>query len=390
MGKLGKFKLIISIVIIFLFSLIIYPNNVNAELVNDGVPVKLTVIWLDFDDHFKLRPDELNITLKDMLYEDEIKKTLNVENAEVKRVSETMTKWVFEFNIVPNNSNPSYYISNFSLPGYKQEINGMVREDGGNLELVLYKDLTKKINFTVNFDDGGERDAQKYCLLHLIGINKDVSYELEATNMKPGEDVYTQVELISAYNYDENGVPIWDDPVQYDYVIAYKEEDYTYDVDVDDDGNITVNVHHTPYTIDPVKVNVEWNDEDNKNEKRPEEIILEFLNQYNKVEKEVKINSEKEWKMLVSDLYKNVKIARPITYSVRVKDIPNYTFEVTGDQENGFNIKANYTSSIKIEEKEEDKNTINPDTSDNISFYIYVMIVSIIVISFVIKFKMDE
>lgn len=51
--------------------------------------------------------------------------------------------------------------------------------------------------------------------------------------MKPSEEIYNQIEFITAYNYDENGVPIWDDPVQYDYKITYEEEDYTYDVDDD-------------------------------------------------------------------------------------------------------------------------------------------------------------
>ena len=163
-----------------------------------------------------------------------------------------------------------------------------------------------------------------------------------------------------------------------------------YKIEVDDDGNIDVYIKHEPFKIDDSKVEVIWDDEDNKNGKRPDEIILDLYNHDTK-EQEIKVNDD-TWESTITNLYKNYQAPVTSEYSLSIDNTNDYEFTVTGNNEDGFKVTAKYIGeevSANEEENIKDDNNIeenvkdeevNPKTNDNIVMYVAILVLMVIIV----------
>lgn len=110
------------------------------------------------------------------------------------------------------------------------------------------------------------------------------------------------------------------------------------------EGYILTN-SHTPEITSVTGINV-WEDEDNKDGIRPQEVTLELLANGTKVDsKTVQPNENGDWAWSFTDLpkYNNSK---KITYTVTEEDINGYKTTIEGNDTEGFTITNLHTSSV--------------------------------------------
>ncbi len=112
-------------------------------------------------------------------------------------------------------------------------------------------------------------------------------------------------------------------------------------------------------TYNPEKVSIgvekKWNDNNNQDGNRPEEIVVKLLADDEQVDSKV-ITANDDWKYTFVDLYK-YKDGKEIIYTVEEEKVNDYTSDITGNAEDGFIITNQYNpkkTSINVTKKWED------------------------------------
>ena len=402
--------------ILFIFTLFIFislPKCVNAVLIvpESMIKGKVIVRWVDYDDKMEERPDNLEVEFYDFGNDKYITKTLYEKDAQVQS-DPNMTIWTFEVELPAINENIFYNLGTPpEIEGYtfdRMSSGGSINSAGGSINLTFTKHFSKYVTYTEHWDDGGARDSERVFGMWMIPTNNDMLGEDDGFPMSLGcgrdQDTYiddntcqTKIYIPYVYPFDENNVPIWDEPTTFEYRKYDTLVDYVYDYVVDSEGNIDVYIKHEPYTIDDSKVEIIWNDNNDKNKKRPDEIIL-YLYNYDTLEQQIKVNSE-NWESTITDLYKNYLKGKASNYSLKVFNTEYYEFLVKGNSTDGFKVEAEYIGEdINIDNPDENNEEIineelktneelkineeqkNPKTNDNIVLYIVILILAGIVI----------
>lgn len=174
-----------------------------------------------------------------------------------------------------------------------------------------------------------------------------------------------------------------DSPIQFEYEMIDYFINYDYDIQVDEDGNIDVYITHEPYRIDDSKVTINWDDANNKNNKRPDELTFELYNVDAK-EQTITVSGSDNWTKEITNLYKNYAFGNPSEYSLKVSNTKDYEFNVTGNNTDGFVVNAKYigkdinTSNTSFEDKDTINNQeiTNPNTGDSITLVITLLVLS--------------
>ena len=126
-------------------------------------------------------------------------------------------------------------------------------------------------------------------------------------------------------------------------------EGYQAGYDVDDNGVTNIVNSHTPgvVSIDVMKV---WNDKDNQDGLRPDEITVQLLAD-GKVIDEQKVTMAMNWRYIFTDLdeYKDGKL---IEYSIKEVDVPEgYESSINGSVKEGFTITNTHKPTTPEKEK---------------------------------------
>ena len=168
--------------------------------------------------------------------------------------------------------------------------------------------------------------------------------------------------------------------VQYEYKILDEvknltDDTYTYSVEADEDGNIIYTINHKAERIKiPIKVN--WLDDNNIYQKRPNKLLIKTINQYDEVEEEINLD---KWQTDL-ELFKNIKYSfgkEQIEYNLKLDNTKDYEYEVIGDND-GFTINAKYIGDKTIPTSNVvDNNVLPPKTSDDINVFISLILISI-------------
>ena len=139
-------------------------------------------------------------------------------------------------------------------------------------------------------------------------------------------------------------------------VIINEDGPGTYLITIEEaEGGFTVTNTHTPELID-IDVTKVWDDEDDKDQIRPESITVKLLADGEEIDS-VKITEAEEWKHTFTELpkYKEGEVGVEIEYTVEEEEIEGYATKIDGDVEKGFTI----TNSHKPVPKTGDANNMN-------------------------------
>ena len=391
--------------------MLISVNTVKAVLIDEGKKYvgTVTIKWLDYHDMMNMRPDKISLPLYETSYFEK-KIYLNLEAKDAKIVYNENTKttdWVFEYNkaldlsiFKPNIDALQVVYKEDPLPsGYDLPYDSGILDDEirysssrrefyGDLTIWFIKNIQKDYYVKAYFNDDNGRDDKRYIKFSMKATNTTLNGDFGTNYIFKDEKDYdeyyfqTLPYLVGDFNATEEL-----DPVKYEFEFLDDlviPDDYEYSVYLDENDYIIYTVNHKARTI-KVPINVKWNDNDNKNNKRPDKLVIKALNQDGEVEKEIEITNENDWQE-VYDLYENMKYSygeEKVIYTLDIEDDDNYKYVVNGDN-NGFEITADYIGE-EIEEVVEDVDT-PPETSDKGLIYISLFVGSMIMI--VIGYKL--
>lgn len=351
---------------------------------NNIVKGEIEIRWMDYDNRIGSRPDSVTLNVSNGF--DFIPITISTKNAKVEKVDDATTTWTLEVELPNKTLEDNYtYTSNLKVDHYRQAgYYGSIGEFSDKITIVYITDFTKTITYREHWNDGDARDVDRYSIVEM----KEVTNTLERRRLNCGNDKDKYIDdntceieiwLNQVYPFGDNGVPIWDSPYQFEYKVIDSLIGYDYDIKTDDDGNIDVYITYEPKKMDDSKVIVIWNDFNNKNKKRPETLKVSL---YNKDEKEQSIilRKDKDWSSVITNLYLHPSYSFGLEdseYSINVDNTEFYEFEVSGNNEEGYVIEANYIGEDLVNNVSNISVDIdNPNTSDNIIFYVVSLFVS--------------
>lgn len=393
-----KFKFLLFILLVFVCT----PKSANAVLITPDPVVtgEVKIGWVDYEDKMGERPDSIDVEFYDMNNDKYVTKTLNVKDAKVD-VSPDITLWTFDVVLPAKNDYIFYNLGSVpTVEGYTMDSmssGGKIDIDGGSISLYFTKHFSKYVTYTEHWDDGNQRDMPRFFAMWMRPTNNDLllGNGIGDFPMSLGcgrdKDAYiddntcrVSIYIPYAYPFDDNGVPIWDTPTTFEYEIYDTIKDYDYDYDVDDKGNIDVYITHEPYKLDNSKVEVIWDDDDNKNGKRPDKIALDLYNLDMK-EQTIMVSND-TWNAIISNLYQNYSYMQKSEYHLSIENTDDYEFVVTGNDEDGFFVNAKYIGEEIKDNIVKEDNTLdkelNPKTNDNIIVYVimsFLMVITIII-----------
>lgn len=178
------------------------------------------------------------------------------------------------------------------------------------------------------------------------------NYEKEITINKHGDYVYL-------YNENQND----EYTKKLAKVIISGNKSATRGAGIGSNGTVTFGTEGTPKSI---KVQKAWNDEDNKDNKRPKSIIVTLMAKIGEESTEyevetVELNEENKWSYKFKDLPSKSGDAE-INYTVKEEAVTGYSSKITGSEKDG------YTITNTPEDKKEIKVSKVWDTSDKKAF----------------------
>jgi hypothetical protein len=350
----------------------------------------IVINWRDYKDHSNIRPEEITIGLTNSNTGEIIKTTIKESESKVEERDGATTQWRYNI-LLPKDSHdddvrytfasadvksPYFLRSNF---GWLGDVNA----DGGEeIEIFIESSISKYITYTEHWDDDNRRDSGRICGLEMNPLNNPLE-ERQVLTCSEKENTYIddntcslEVYIPYPYPFDETGAPTWNNPTQFSYNIIDRLDNYDYDIKVDEIGNIDVYIFHDPYRIEDSKVEVIWNDSNNKNKKRPDRLSIDVYN-HDRKEHTMTVSKDNNWQNIVTKLYENFSegIIKS-NYSLKVSNTDDYEYIVTGNTKEGFIITANYIG--KENSKTSTNNKIeNPATSDMIMIYTIITIIGI-------------
>ena len=269
-------------------------------------------------------------------------------------------------NAVGNTAEYSYYAIALDEDETDQVAKGSFLAYLGN-NGVLSVPLTEKVNKQVSFkkiwNDENDKDQLRPDSITII-LKKDgaeiANLTLNATNGWLGELTISDYDENATYSVEESGVP----------------DGYTREINGDMDTGFTITNTYTPteQTEKSIPVQKVWDDENDKDGKRPDTITIELVKDGTATGKTLTLNDENDWKdaFIIENYDENAK------YTVQEQPVPDgYEWKVTVDAENGFTITN--THSPKPDPVPEDpdpgEDDDPPDTPDDLNtvdHYLYI------------------
>lgn len=358
-------KKIKNIIILFLLVMILTPFKVGAIQTETTGTIK--ILWGDYEDRMKERPKEFEVELLDLVTDETYTVKVEEKNATITQKDGQTTIWEVPVTLPMFDkweASYQYTKTNLELPGYIFGIDGVggrISEDGGKITLVFFKDINKtiKYHFKLNEDYGRDFSTGSYLGdLWLKAKNSIETYQVQCDSMTFKNGECTGEVYIHAYKADENKRPIWDDPIEYEVQMANTDPLFTHTIDLDMENNkLDVELKYDVETIDDIDIKVNFLN----GHEYP--VKLNLMNQSKKLERT--LTSDKD--VVVKKLFKNMPIKKEIEYSLEVEEKENYTYEIAGNQIDGFEVNVEYHEPI-----------INPETSDNLPVWIIVGLISLI------------
>ena len=288
--------------------------NITNTHTPEKIEIKGTKTWDDANDQDGKRPEKITV------------KVLKGDKEVASKDVTASDNWKYKFEGLDkyeDGKEIEYTIKEEEVPGYETEI------DGYNITNT-HKPETTEVEGQKTWNDENDQD----------GIRPDSITVKLLANGKEVDGKKQKVTSEDGWKYKFDKLPKYSKGELIEYTV--EEEKVTgYDSKVDDKNNITNT--HKPETI---KVSGEktWEDEDNQDGIRPDEITITLLADGKEVKDSTKkVTKADGWKYEFTDLpkYNNGK---EITYTVKEVKVEGYTTKV-----NGMNITNTHTpDTVKV------------------------------------------
>ena len=307
-------------------------NPQKITITNKHLPEKTKVegqkTWSDRNNQDGKRPSEITVNL---LANGVQKQKLKVTAA---------GQWKYSFTDLPkyeNGQEISYSLTEDTVDGYS------FSRDGFNIKN-SYTPEERSVTVTKSWDDANNQDGKR---------PNSVKVQLYANGQKQGSEM--ELNADNGWSYTWTKLPKKSAGNEISYTVKETTELAAYRATVDDSdmGNIKITNSHTPEIIE-VQGQKTWDDANNQDGKRPEEITVNLLKNGAKFkEMTVRADSDGNWKYAFTGLarYEN---GQEISYSVTENTVEGYSTEL-----DGYNIKNSYTpakTSVTVTKQWNDSN----------------------------------
>ncbi|MDO4940837.1 MAG: Cna B-type domain-containing protein, partial [Erysipelotrichaceae bacterium] len=299
-------------------------NNDHTDIINihntDTTHITVNKIWNDNNDSDGIRPTSINVQL---LADGEA-------HGEVITLSDN-NHWSYTYTNLPKKNSENdivYTIKEISeiegyTTSYSDDTFTITNTHNPNEETSIK--VTKLWND--DLDREGLRPNSVTVTLYKNGISTDNSVVLSKDN---------------DWSHTFDKLDKYEDGVKNEYTILEEDiEAYTPNYYYGEDGNLIITNIHEPKTKD-VKVIIEWDDHDDKDEVRPDEVIVIVYDgdeEYKKVV--VTADEDGNWEHTFEDLPVVDRDGEPITYIVKEIDVYNNPTDV-GDDYNEDYVVVDY------------------------------------------------
>ncbi len=307
-------------------------NPQKITITNKHLPEKTKVegqkTWSDRNNQDGKRPSEITVNL---LANGVQKQKLKVTAA---------GQWKYSFTDLPkyeNGQEISYSLTEDTVDGYS------FSRDGFNIKN-SYTPEERSVTVTKSWDDANNQDGKR---------PNSVKVQLYANGQKQGSEM--ELNAGNGWSYTWTKLPKKSAGNEISYTVKETTELAAYRATVDDSdmGNIKITNSHTPEIIE-VQGQKTWDDANNQDGKRPEEITVNLLKNGAKFkEMTVRADSDGNWKYAFTGLAK-YENGQEISYSVTENTVEGYSTEL-----DGYNIKNSYTpakTSVTVTKQWNDSN----------------------------------
>ncbi len=332
---------------IIMTMLLWYPNILAETLDQDSyVEGNLTIKWIDYDDHFKERPESVFLNFNDLDGSgDRITIETKMEDCTLSQdgsdsamtnaeCSVTLPKYTSKF------TEARWDLGNIEWPDWEKAYNLQYGPDGTletGMTVVYLRNLSGFFPVTVDWDDDNDRDGYRNSFQLLMEDHQGNITTQPIGTIHPADNQWylKQVVYLPLYFEDASHYPIWDTPITYQGKI--KEDDailshYQAAVKIEE-NRISVLLSHEldklPYDI---PVTITWNNV----ETIPESLsIRAYCDDF--TYQDAIVLADDGWNYQFSNLLANARYYhKKAVYTIQIEEMEGYLFEVTGDQENGF------------------------------------------------------
>ena len=311
----------------------------NFSIINTHTPKKsITVqkIWDDFDNKFNKRPDsvDINIYRNNIFY-----KLITLSSAN--NWKETLT----DLDVFDSDGDEYIYsIEEKSVPNYYQSF---IDNKAYTITNKYIKDTPPKTSIVIRkvWDDANDKDKLRPNSIDVNVYRDNVLFK----TITLSNDNNWYYELLNLDKVDSEGNS---------YIYEIKEKDVPFGYLSSIDGFTITNKHIPKKETEKIEITISkiWDDFNNKNETRPENIDVEIYRN-NILFKTVKIKASDNWLIVVSDLDKYDSSGKEYIYTIKEINIPDKYISST----NGFVITNKLIDTPKEPEPE---NPSEPDKPD--------------------------
>lgn len=329
-------------------AMLLWCPKVLAETLNNDSYVEgnLTIKWIDYDDHFKERPESVFLNFNDLdgsgdritvevkmedctLEKDAL--DLAMTNAEC-RV--TLPKYTSKF------SEAHWDLGSIEWPDWDKTYNLQYGPDGtlqSGITAVYLRNLSGFFPTVVVWDDDNDRDGYRNSFQLLLEDNQGNVTTQPVGTIHPADNLWylNHVIYLPLYLEDASHYPIWDTPITYQGKI--KEDDdilshYQATVQIEE-NRISVLLSHEPDQLPyDVPVKITWNNVENI----PEELSIRAYCDDGTYQDAI-VRAIDGWDYQFSGLLEYARYYhRKAVYTIQVEEIEGLKFELSGDQEHGF------------------------------------------------------
>ena len=296
--------------------------NAGFEITNTHTPATTSVqaqkVWADDHDRDGMRPDSVEL----QLYK-QVGNAAAVAYGNPVEVSDG-TSWTAQWRILPKyegGTQIKYSVKEVNIPeGYTASYS--VDEHTGHL-IVKNTYTPQKTSITVNkiWDDARNQDGKRP--------------DSVTVNLKAGEEAVKTLTLNANNNWKATvkDLPVYAEGEKIVYTVEETNvpEGYTPNVD-----GFTITNSYTPATVS-IPVEKVWQDAENQDGKRPENVKVTLLANGTSTGKTVTLSEANEWKASFEGLAK-YSAGNAIAYSIAEHTVAGYSSAITGSAAEGYTI----------------------------------------------------
>ena len=310
-------------------------------------------VWNDGDDRDGKRPEEIEVTLSGVItkadgnVEEVVSETVKV------RYDKANDSWGYTWDELPvyaEGKKIVYTVTESPVDGYGSDV-----EDNGDGSFTItntYVPETTEIRVEKVWDDADDNDGKRpeEIEVTLSGVIVNADGEEEEIVSETVKVRYDKASDSWGYSWDE--LPVYAGGIEIVYTVTESPVD-GYDSDVEDngDGSFTITNTHVPETIE-IKLEKIWDDEDDVDGKRPEEVEVTLVGTITKddgtveevVRETVKVYYDEEtnsWTHTWDELPKYVDGVE-VVYSLEMDSIDDYDTVVEDNGDGTFTITSVY------------------------------------------------